>query len=163
MQLPIEPSLFGLPTSWHFMQPFCTETGPCIAVIAIGGRSTAPLWNPSEKAICSLVKSPGPATDAQAGAAWRLRRNCWYSVWWHCLQFAAVTFFVIVNPRWSSASWPSFARWHSRQLTPDAWWRLISNSWTTAEVSWRWHSAHLPVARTRAAVGWLTSGGAVAC
>ena len=126
-------------------------------MIDIGGRSTAPLWNFSEKAICSLVKSPAPATAAQAGAAWRLRRNCSYSVWWHCLQFAAVTFFVIVNPRWSSASWPSVARWHSRQLTPDAWWRLISNSWTTAEVSWRWHSAHLPVARTRAAVGWFTS------
>lgn len=146
-----------VPISWHFRHPRFTATGPSRAAIAIGLRSTAPLWNCSEKAICSLVNSPGPATDAQAGAAWRLRRNWLYSVGWHCLQFAAVTFLAIVNPRWSIPSCPSTLRWHSRQLTPVALWRLISNSWTTAEVSRRWHSAHLPVARTRAAVGCAVS------
>ena len=50
VQVPIEPSLFGLPTSWHFWQPTLTATGPSIAVIDMAGRSTAPLWNSSEKA-----------------------------------------------------------------------------------------------------------------
>src|SRR5262245_63370413 len=99
VQEPMEPSLFGLPTSWHFWHPLFTATGPSMAVMDIGFRSTAPLWNPSEKATCSLVKSPGPATDAHAGAAWRLRRNCSYSVGWHCLQLAAVTCLAMVKPR----------------------------------------------------------------
>ena len=59
--MPIEPSVFGLPTSWHFMAAARHgRPAPRIAVIDIGGRSTAPLWNFSEKAICSVVKSPVP-------------------------------------------------------------------------------------------------------
>ena len=98
VQVPIEPSLFGLPTSWHFRQPLFTAAGPSSRRSPCGLRSTAPLWNCSEKATCSAVKSSLPATDAHAGAAWRLRRNCSYSVWWHCLQLAAVTFLAMMKP-----------------------------------------------------------------
>ena len=33
--MPIEPSLFGLPTSWHFRHPLFTAAGPSISAIAM--------------------------------------------------------------------------------------------------------------------------------
>jgi hypothetical protein len=98
-----------------------------------------------------------PFTDAQAGAAWRLRANWSYSVTWHCAQFLAVSALAMVNPRWSMLACPSTALWQSRQLTPFAACWLVSNWSTIADVSRRWHSAHLPVAEMRVEEGWLRS------
>ena len=64
---------------------------------------------------------------AESGAAWRLRRNCAYSVLWHSAQLAAVRCFAITNPRWSSVGWPCTALWQSRHVTPFCACWLISN------------------------------------
>src|SRR6516225_10084596 len=73
VQVPIEPSGLGRPTLWQFMQPVRMALGPSRMARALAGRSTAPLWYFSAAAICSGLKSFGPVTAAQAGAAWRLR------------------------------------------------------------------------------------------
>src|SRR5262249_17240042 len=106
---------------------------------------------------CSTVKSCLPVTAAQAGAAWRLLRYCSYWAGWQPTQFAALSFLVIVKPLWSRGSCPLHGWWQSKQFTPALLCWLMSYSWTTAEVSWRWQSAHLPVALTSAGVGRSTS------
>ena len=74
------------------------------------------------------------------------------------MQLAADSFLVMVKPLWSSGSCPLEGWWQSRQFTPAACCAGSSRySCTTAEVSWRWQSAHLPVAATRAGVVRLTS------
>ena len=82
VQVPIEPSAFGLPTSWHFWQPLVIAAGPSSCARAFAGRSTQPGWYSSAKATCSAEKSFAPATAAQDGAAWRLRRYWSYCVLW---------------------------------------------------------------------------------
>src|SRR5262245_2808858 len=101
---PMVPSLFGRPMSWHFWHPTAVAAAPSIFTNGWGGRSTALLWNFSEKATCSGVNPALPVTAAHAGAACRLRRYWSYSVEWHCLQLAAVTDRAIEKPRWAIAS-----------------------------------------------------------
>src|ERR1035437_2932245 len=77
VHVPIVPSSFGLPTLWHEAQPLWADDEPSSATKGCGGRFVAPGWNRSEKSTCSGVNDCCPYTAAQAGAAWRLRRNSW--------------------------------------------------------------------------------------
>src|SRR5579859_832201 len=72
---------------------------------------------------------------------------------WQLRQFPAVSLVAMTKPWWSFLSCPGAGWWHSRQLMPLRACALISYSCTTEYWVRSWHSAHFPVARTRAAVG----------
>src|SRR4051812_27085263 len=59
----------------------------------------------------------------------------------------------MTKPWWSWPCCPAAGWWQSRQLTFLRAWALNSYSWTTGYWRLAWHSAHLPEARIRAAVG----------
>src|SRR5947208_1046709 len=98
VQLQIDPSAFGLPTPWHLTHPLTIDAGPSRSTKEFAGRLQDPGWNFSANATCSTERPFSPYTAAQDGAAWRLRKNCWYSVSWQLRQLAAVTFFAMTNP-----------------------------------------------------------------
>ena len=58
-----------------------------------------------------------------------------------------------MKPWWSLLLCPWAGWWHSRQLTFLRAWALSSYSWTTEYCRFWWHSAHLPDARMRSALG----------
>ena len=127
VQVPIEPSALGLPTSWHIEQPLVTAAGPSIATSGLGA--------PLDRAGMELLGESDLFGGELPGAAHRRPGGRGVAASQVLPILGGVALAAIGGgqglgdgePAMGQRLWPSTAWWQSRQVTPTCAWRLPSN------------------------------------